>query len=477
MAHRSLHVELLAWVVTPLALFASVSTFVAYRNAEETATVMQDRMLLGSARIIAQQVRYDDGVLQVVIPPAALEMFKSDDHDRVYYRITDPKAALLAGYAELPPPPTVDVGTPAFFETVFRGAPVRIGVFAQPVFAAPSEGPVIIEVGQTLQSRKSLANEIWKHWVVEQLSMLVLVGLLTWVGLRRGLAPLLELRDKVRQRDPSVLEPLDSERVPIELVPVVDALNHYVQKLDEHVSAHSRFIANAAHQLRTPLTLLNTQATYALRRTDLQGKDHALRAIHDSLGQSIRMVHQLLTLSVAESLAKRDGHPSTIDLAELVPGVLETEAALAESKNIDLGFEHVGGPATVFASQAMLRELVANLVDNALRYTPAGGIVTASVIASETEVELRLEDNGPGIPREERDRVFERFCRLREDECDGCGLGLSIVREIAAAWGARVTLSEPRSGKGVLATVTFAKYLPASSNHAVEHPVGVTARA
>ena len=249
-----------------------------------------------------------------------------------------------------------------------------------------------------------------------------------------------------------------------------------MQKLEEHVTAHSRFIANAAHQLRTPLTLLNTQATYALRRTDLQDKDHALRAIHDSLGQSIRMVHQLLTLSAAESSAKRDSRPSAIDLAELVPGVLETEAALAESKNIDLGFEHAGGSATVFASQAMLRELVANLVDNALRYTPAGGIVTASVIASEAEVELRIEDNGPGIPREERDRVFERFCRLREDECDGCGLGLSIVREIAAAWNARVELSEGRSGKGLLATVTFAKYSPALSNHAVDHPVRATAR-
>jgi two-component system, OmpR family, sensor histidine kinase TctE len=455
MAFRSLRAQLLGWLLVPLVLYAAGSAWFTYRNAAETATVVHDRLLLGSARMIAEQIRYDDA-LQVVIPPAALELFQSSNQDRVYYRIAAANGSLLAGYAELPlPPGPVAVEEAVYFDATSRGEPVRVVAFAQPVFGAPQEGPVLIEVAQTLQSRTTLARQIWTHAVRQQLLILALAVLMVLVGLRRGLLPVMQLRERVQRRRPGVIEPLEAGRVPNELTPLVQAINDYVKRLDDHMSAHSRFIANASHQLQTPLTLLNTQVSYALRSTDAAAKDDALRAIHEGVQHGIRVVNQLLTLSTAEFAVAHSFRQSDVDLIDVVKHVLEESAMAAQSKDIDLGFEHNGGQAVVRAMPSMLHELVANLIDNALRYTPAGGVVTAGVETRDDVSILRIADDGPGVPPEERERVFERFYRLRQDKSDGCGLGLPIVREIASASAAAVTLSEPPSGRGLVVAVTF----------------------
>ena len=456
MVFNSLRAQLLGWLLFPLALYAACSAWFTYHNAADTATVVHDRLLLGSARRIAEQVRYDDGALQVVIPPAALELFQSSDNDRIYYRVAAANGSLLAGYAELPVPPgPVEAEESIYFDATYRGEPVRAVAFAQPVFAAPGEGLVLIEVAQTLQSHTTLTHQIWANTMRQQFLILALAVLMVLIGLRRGLLPVLRLRERVQRRRPGALEPLDAAPVPSELTPLVHAINDYVRRLDDYMSAHNRFIANASHQLHTPLTLLNTQVNYALRSDDVASKDHALRAIHDGVQQGIRVANQLLTLSTAESAVAHSLRQSDVDLVEVVKRVLEESATAAQAKNIDLGFELHGGPTVVRAMPAMLHELVSNLVDNALRYTPAGGVVTAIAEARDGANFLRIADNGPGIPLDERERVFERFYRLRQDRSDGCGLGLPIVREIAVASGAHVTLSDPSSGTGLVVTVTF----------------------
>jgi two-component system sensor histidine kinase TctE len=291
--------------------------------------------------------------------------------------------------------------------------------------------------------------------VRQQLLILALAVLMVLIGLHRGMLPILQLRDRVQRRRPGALVPLDATPVPHELTPLVHAINDYVRRLDDYVSAHSRFVANASHQLHTPLTLLNTQVNYGLRSNDVAGKDDALRAIHEGVRQGIRVVNQLLTLSTAEATTGLALRQHDVDLIDVVKHVLEESAAVAQAKNIDLGFELYGGAAVVRAMPAMLHELVANLVDNALRYTPAGGVVTAIIETRDKLNILRIADNGPGIPLEERDRVFERFYRLRQDRSDGCGLGLPIVREIAIASGATVGLSDAPKGSGLVVTVAF----------------------
>ena len=464
MVFNSLRSQLLGWLMVPLALYAASSAWFTYGNAEETATVVQDRLLLGSARMIAEQIRYDDGAPQVVIPPAALELFQSSDQDRVYYRVAVSGGALLSGYAELPlPPRLVDAEESVYFDAVFRNEPVRVVAFAQPLFAAPHEGPMLIEVAQTLNSRTALTRQIWLHTVRPQFLILGLAVAMVLIGLHRGLLPVLKLRDRVKRRRPGALVPLEDAPVPHELVPLVHAINDYVRRLDDHVSAHSRFVANASHQLHTPLTLLNTQVNYGLRSTDVAGKDDALRAIHDGVSHGIRVVNQLLTLSIAESAIGHSRRQQGVDLIDIVKRAMEEVAAAAQAKNIDFGFEQYGEHAVVRAAPAMLHELVANLLDNALRYTPAEGIVTAIVESRGSFNILRVADNGPGIPSEERERVFERFYRLSQNRSDGCGLGLAIVREIAIASGAQATLSDQPTGTGLIVTVTFPAHPVAST--------------
>jgi two-component system sensor histidine kinase TctE len=457
----SLRTRLLLWLLVPLAALAGLNIWFAYREARNTATLMQDRLLLGSARIIAQQIQFDDGVLEVAIPPAALELFHSSDQDRVYYRIASPKGILLSGYAELPPPPSsLRPEESLHFSTAVRDQPVRVVAYAQPVFAAPEEGPVIIEVAQTYQAHHRMVQQIWTTSLRQESWMLALVAILAWFSLRSGLKGIVRLGDKVRERKPGSLEPLDPGPVPSELEPLVSAINGYIQRLDTQMAVRSRFIANASHQLRTPFTVLQTQVNFGLRSADTEHKDEALRAIFQGVRHGTRLVNQLLSLSKAEAGVQHPRPPASVNLVSLIQRVLEEQAALAQAKDIDLGLDLQTDRVELLASSSMLHELVANLVDNALRYTPPKGMVTVSLRQEPDRVILRVEDNGPGIPPKDRTRVFERFCRLHDDDTPGCGLGLAIVQEVALALGAEIYLSGPDHGSGLVVTLVFPTLMP-----------------
>jgi two-component system sensor histidine kinase TctE len=452
----SLRLQLAAWLAVPLGFLVAVNTWLSFREASATATAVQDRMLLGAVRIIAEQAYYRAGELHVEVPPAALELFESASRDRVYYRVVSPRGALLLGYPELASPAQLLAAEEfTHFDSTMRGEPVRVAAFAHPVIGAPEPEVMLIEVAQTLRSNRELARQIWEQAIVHQLIMLALAIALLWLGLRFGLRPLIRLRDAVLERRPGALEPLAAGAVPQELAPLVSALNEYVRRLDEHMAAHGRFVAYASHQLRTALSVLNTQVSFALGSEDAAAREDALKAIRNGVRDGIRLVNQLLTLFMAEAAAHSAPRQAEVDLAEVVQRVLEESAPAAQAKQIDLGFEQRGG-ALVRGTPSMLHELVANLVDNAIRYTPHRGVVTAAIEGAAERVTLRIEDNGPGIPAEQRERVFERFYRLHEDGAGGSGLGLPIVREIAAASRASVQLSDPGQGTGLVVSVVFA---------------------
>src|SRR5258708_378987 len=452
----SLRLQLLAWLLVPLGFLLAVNTWLSFRDASATATAVQDRMLLGAVRIIAEQTYYRAGELHVEVPPAALELFESASRDRVYYRVVSPRGALRLGYAELlSPAQSLSSEEFTHFDATMRGEPVRVAAFAHPLIGAPEPQVVLIEVAQTLRSHRELASQIWEQAIVHQLIMLGLAIALMWLGLRFGLRPLIRLRDAVLERRPGAPQPLAPGPVPPGAAPLVPAVNEYVRRLDEHMAAHGRFVAYASHQLRTALSVLNTQVSFALRNEDAAARQDALQAIRDGVRDGIRLVNQLLTLFTAEAATHAGQRPAEGDLAEGVKRVLEELAAAAQAKDIDLGFEQRGS-ALVRGTPSMLHELVANLVDNGIRYAPRGGVVTAAIDGGDQRVTLRIEDNGPGIPVEQRERVFERFYRLHDDGPGGSGLGLPIVREIAAASRASVQLSDPPRGSGLVVSVVFA---------------------
>jgi two-component system sensor histidine kinase TctE len=453
---KSLRLQLLAWLLVPLPLLVLVTNWLSYRHASQTATAVQDRMLRGALRVIAEQTYYRAGELHAEVPPAALELFESASDDRLFYRVVSPQGTLLLGYPELAvPAAALHAEELTYFDATMRGEPVRVAALAHPLIGAPEPQTVLIEIAQTLHGKHALAAQIWRQAIQYQFVVLALAVVLVWLGLRFGMRPLMRLREAVLERHPGALEPLNTAAVPHELAPLVEALNEYVRRLDRNMAEHGRFVAYASHQLRTALTVLNTQLSYALRSADPAAREEALRAMRDGVRNAIRLVNQLLTLFVAEAARHSGPREAQADLAEVVKHVLEELASAAQAKSIDLGYEQHGG-ALVRGSAGMLHELVSNLVDNAIRYTPAGGVVTARLETAGQRVTLRIEDNGPGIPAEERERVFERFYRLHEAaESGGCGLGLPIVREIAATSGARVALSEPPGG-GLAVSVVFA---------------------
>ncbi|MDR3367854.1 sensor histidine kinase [Rhodoferax sp.] len=456
---RSLRARLLVWVLLPLACTVAVAAWLSYQRAAETAMVVQDRLLLGSARSIAEQIRFEDGSFVHQIPPAALELFQSTQPDHIYYRVTTSAGRLLAGYSELQRPATsIFTREPYFFNSVMRASPVRVVALFQPVAGAPNAGPVMVQVAQTLVGRQQMVADLWMHAVVEQLLLLLLAGALILFGLHRGLQPLLQLRDAVNARVPGTLTPMSTEAMPMELVPLVASLNDYIRRLEAHAGAQSIFIQNAAHQLRTPFALLNTQLSYAVRASTEADRTESVGAAYRTLQQAIRLINQLLTLSMAESLgadASTDAD-ADIDMVQLIQEVFESLVAQAQGKAINLGFDMPTAVPTLCVNPWLVKEIFLNLVDNAIRYTPRGGSVTVrlEVVAGQTTVVV--EDNGVGIAPRYRDKVFERFYRIHNTDSNGSGLGLAIVRQLADRIGAQVQLTDASGGAGLAVRVTFA---------------------
>lgn len=446
---RSLRVQLVSLVVLTLAGAICVNLYLSFRSAAAAAQLVTDRTLLASARVIAEAVHVDDsGSVQVEIPPAALEMFDTGFGDQVFYRVTTPWGNLLSGYPDLPTPPVALKGQ----DVIFHDQSIRALMLEQPVVGLAGDGAIAVTVGVTHGSQYAIRRQLWLSDFANELALVLLAGLVTIIGLQRGLSPILRLRDAVRQRGRDRLDPFPPSMVQTELQPLVHALNEHMESVQNQMAAQRRFVANAAHQLRTPLALIATQAAVAAREVDIRQRDEALQALQKSTRQVTRLAGQLLALSRAEPGNFRP-RTDNIDLAALTRSVLENVAEEALKRSIDLGFDN-SGPVNVTGDATMLGELVVNLVDNALRYTPAGGAVTVTVKSLRNMAILAVEDTGPGIPEGERAQVFERFYRVIGTQTEGSGLGLAIVREVVDSAGGTIELGDGKDG-GLLVLVTL----------------------
>jgi two-component system sensor histidine kinase TctE len=444
----SLRAQLFAWVVLTLIGAICINLYLSFRSADATANLVTDHTLLASARVIAEAVRVDaNGSVQIDIPPAALEMFDTGYGDRVFYQVVTAWGNLVAGFPDLPRPERDQIGE----DKTFRTDGVRVLMLSHPVVGLDKDSTISVAVAVTHNSQYAMRRRLWLSDFTKQLALVLLAGLVTIIGLQRGLAPVLRLRDAVRGRGRQRLDPLDPHMVQNELRPLVHALNDHMERVQNQMAAQRRFVSNAAHQLRTPLALISTQASFAARETDNGRRDEALTALRSSTRQVTRLASQLLTLSRAEPGSRRPRN-DTIDLAETARRVLETLAEGALRRNIDLGLEADETPVHIEGDGTMLREMLVNLVDNALRYTQAGGRVTVGIGRDGDTALLWVEDNGPGIPEAERAQVFERFYRIMGTEPEGSGLGLAIVREVVDGAGGSVTLGDAAGG-GLLVRV------------------------
>ncbi|MBH9663609.1 sensor histidine kinase [Burkholderia multivorans] len=454
MAH-SLRGRLLWWLLLPLAVFVLIAAAMAYDAARRTADLVQDSTLVASARTIGEDIEWRNGLPVADVPPAALEIFESPSRDSVFYKVIDSDGRLLAGN------PALDVvarhgAEPIAYDTTLDGTRLRAVAYDRQLYDEGQVDTVTVVVAKTTRSRSAMVATIWRPQLVRLALMLVLAVVLVYLGLTFELRPLMKLKDDVADRGPMELEPIRPERLQHELRPIVDAINQCIARLNTHTATQRRFIADAAHQLRTPIAVLDTQIQYAQQRGH---DDRELASVLDSMQRSSRkmadVTDKLLLLAHAEAT------PSTlltqrVDLAALVPSVLEETIVLAQRRDIDLGAE-LGERLDVAGSGSLLSALVTNLVDNAVRYTQPGGCVTVAARRDGDTVVLDVIDDGPGIPAEARPHVFKRFYRVSSDT-EGSGLGLAIVSEIAQAHGGSATLAPGPGNRGVVVTVRLPAY-------------------
>ena len=474
----SIRTQLLFWLVIPILVLLSVGVALSYGLAIGLATDAYDKGLLDSVYAIARCIERKGDKIVVDVPPAALAILQDDISDKVYYQVLDKDGKLIAGNRDMPPfKPRVDLVENASDcrDATIGGEQVRIAVVNVAVPRDP-KAHVYIQVGETMHQRERIADQILVGIIIPQFGILALSALLVWFGVRRGLMPLGNVRDAVASRSPVDLSPLAVDNVPREVRPLVTAINELLDRLEKDLQAQRRFVANAAHQLRTPIAGLKTQTEVALRQTNPEDVKHALSLIHVGAERAARLANQLLALARAEPGAVDPQTWRTYDLSSVAKNACREFVPQALSKNIDLGFDAWHQPVFIKCDEASLHELTCNLIHNAVQYTQAGGSVTVrverSVTASGVFADLVVEDNGPGIPLEERDQVFERFYRLIDRKVSGSGLGLAIVREIALLHEADIAIGD---GPNCIGTRVLVRFRPVTEGAA--HPVTPTSMA
>lgn len=462
-APRTLRTQLLQWVLMPLLALLALDAFFSYGVANRFAQTAYDKALEEVARELSLEVRADaTGRLQLDLPEATQRMLLEDGEDRTAFELSDAAGLRVAGVAIAPPADGAGAAQPVHaYDAQLEGRAVRV---VQRVL--PNHGGARIRVAETRNKRDALARQILAAVVLPQVVLIALAAVLVALGVRRGLRPLEDLRRTIAQSAtspqgahgaPLERQPLDERQVPGEVRPLVASINRLLEQQDRLLRHQSRFIADAAHQLKTPVAGLKAQMELLARHPDSADQRSIIAHLYVGMERMSRLVAQLLSLARNEPEAVRLSTFQSLDLNQLVLDTALLWVPQALKRRIDLGFEGLEVPVMVHGDPHRLRELLDNLLDNAIRYSREDGKVTVRVLDRPTP-RIAISDDGPTIPQQERDRVFERFHRL-SGSAEGSGLGLAIATEIAALHRATIAVDEDRhDGVGNIFSVVFPAY-------------------
>ncbi|MGV8953322.1 MAG: sensor histidine kinase [Cypionkella sp.] len=446
LAAGSLRVNLMLWLFGPVVVILGVSLWLSFASATRQASLIMDRQILSSARMIAEQTRFRDGAIRVVVPPAALELFASDSHDEISYAVFDKDGGLIAGFAGLNLPDPLPTQPALYLPTRFRTEEMKAVVLRQSVITPVGTVAVLVMVGETLKARDAMIRSLWLHGFLEQAALVVAAALSIWIGISRELRPLLKLRRAVLDKSAAQFDPFDAGAVQSEIRPLVLALNDHMARLAAYLERQRHFLDSTAHQMRTPLAVIKTQVGMARRSRDAEETLSVLGEIDLGLTAMSRLTSQLLTLGRVEH-ERAQLAVERVDLAAVVREVASHIAPLALDAGVDLAVE-AEEVCEVAASAILLREAVANLVENAVAHAGAGAAATLIVRRQDGFGVLTVSDTGRGVAPLDRARLFQRFQRGKSAVSGGSGLGLAIVAEIAEMFGGHAALIDPPGGKG-----------------------------
>jgi two-component system sensor histidine kinase TctE len=452
-----LRTQLLRWLVVPLIALLAADAAVSYLLANRVAQDAQDKALREIARDLALQVRRDAaGALVLDLPEAARRMLLDDPEDRIAYEVVDAQGRRVAGEAVKPPALQSRPGRQGelLYDTALDGSPAR--AVQWPLLDAPGAPGALLRVTETRQQRDATARAILAAVVLPQMLLIALAAGIVRFGVNRGLRPLQDLQRAVAERSHKDLSPIDDTRVPGEVQPLVRSVNALLARLEEVLTMQSRFIADAAHQLKTPVAGLKAHIELLARSSEPAEREALVGRLEVGVERLSRLVSQLLALARNEPEAARMIDFRPVDLGALVLETAANWVPQALKHGIDLGLEAEEAqetPILVQGDASRLRELFDNLIDNAIRYSPPGGHVTVRISAAPTPT-VEVSDDGPRIPPQEQQRVFERFHRLLGSG-EGSGLGLAIAQEIARLHQARIVVQDDADGIGNRFSVVF----------------------
>jgi two-component system sensor histidine kinase TctE len=444
---RSIRRRLLFFLIPSLLFLVLCGGVLTYGVALSVATSAYDRSLLDPALDMAENIRIGADGPHLDLLMQAQEALMFDHVDSMVFQIRGVDGRVIAGTDELAPAPALRDGERRFFDGVYRGEPVRIA-------ALRTDSGFSVQVGETLSKRQRLIWEILAAGLVPTLLIAFAAVGLAWTGVKHGVAPLARIRGELLGRGPNDLRPLTETGAPAEIAPAVKAFNKLLGRMREASAVQQRFLANAAHQLRTPLAGLQMHLELLLRRDLTPDVRDEIEGMHVATTRASHLATQLLALARAEAGGASGLDVQYFDLRQIADAAAQEWVPRAIARNIDLGF--VLENAIVSGNPLLLSELLNNLVDNALRYTPSGGTVTVrSGMDDGGHPYLSVEDSGVGIPEDSRRKVFERFYRIEGTPGDGSGLGLAIVKEVADRHSGFLTVQSGATS-GTRIAVTFA---------------------
>jgi len=460
MARRqpSLKTRFLVGLLVPVACVAIAVAVGGSLVISHVVEVTHDRLLKGSLLAIADRLAVEDGEVTVDLPRVALGMLETQSDDSIFYKVSV-DGQTVTGYNDLPlPRATLEPEQPIFWDDAYRGNTVRIAAISRHVYGAAK--PVLVAVAETEHARDQLWREMIRQLAFAEIVLLAVIALLTWVAVERGLGPLAQLRRQIDRRGISGskdFRPLDLQMVPKEALAPAQAINELLDRVSFATQILRQFTADASHQMRSPLAALRTHLDLLKRR--LAGSSEMTEMVMEVDGQVVRldrMISQLLTLARADEDALVRSPAERISVVTKAKQVLAQRARSALARNIELQLEVEQDEMDVEANELLVDEIFGNVIDNAIRYGRAGGVVIARLSRDGDSAVVEIEDDGPGIAPAERQKVFERFYRIaRPDAPDGSGLGLSIVRVLLDRMGGSIELGEGRRLGGLRVTMRF----------------------
>lgn len=453
----SLTTQLLFWLLVPVFIASAIALIDAWYSARQTTNEILDRVLSGSVLAIAERVIVaDNGDLEIDIPYVALEMLTSSAQDRVFYRVDRSDGTFVTGYnnLDITPDTATTEGNVRFGDSAFLGSDIRFASYSSSVSTGLESIGYTVTVAETTNARLGLAQSIFLRSLLRQAALVVIAPFVVWFAITRSLQPIYGLRDAIGRRSSEDLRPI-TRSVPIEMAGLLDATNTFISRLRLAIDTLRHFTGNASHQLRTPLAIIRTELTLLTRsETLLEAKAHAQIA-DQAVSKADRVLSQFLTLARIDEAASKTASVDATDLSDIARSVVSDHVREANRRGMDLGFEGDDNIACP-GERVLLTEMIRNLVENAMNYAGGDAVINVRVRNEGRQAVLEVEDDGPGIADDMKEKVLERFDRGGIRDHTGSGLGLSVVREIVGLYTGTLELLDANNG-GLLVRIKLPK--------------------